>query len=76
MNEKLQISLDKLPLKRVEAIEENGAERFPSYASLLPLIFSFLGFTTLFGFRENCIQIVSFTVLKFSYLHVTNWIKL
>ncbi|PON87645.1 Mediator complex, subunit Med [Trema orientale] len=30
MNEKLQISLDKLQLKRLEAIEENGAERFPT----------------------------------------------
>ncbi|KAM6580237.1 hypothetical protein CsatA_004011 [Cannabis sativa] len=30
MSEKLQISLDKLPIKRLEAIEENGFERFPS----------------------------------------------
>nr|GMD75199.1 mediator of RNA polymerase II transcription subunit 17 [Ipomoea batatas] len=30
MEEDLQISLDKLPIKRVEFVEENGAERFPS----------------------------------------------
>ncbi|XP_015883834.3 mediator of RNA polymerase II transcription subunit 17 [Ziziphus jujuba] len=30
MDEKVQISLDKLPVKRLESIEENGAERFPS----------------------------------------------
>ncbi|KAF5749647.1 hypothetical protein HS088_TW04G01619 [Tripterygium wilfordii] len=29
MDENLQISLDKLPVKRLEAIEESGAERFP-----------------------------------------------
>ncbi|KAL5547949.1 hypothetical protein UlMin_003180 [Ulmus minor] len=30
MNENLQISLDKLSVKRLESIEENGQERFPS----------------------------------------------
>ncbi|XP_047338739.1 mediator of RNA polymerase II transcription subunit 17 [Impatiens glandulifera] len=30
MEEKLEISLDKLPIKRLEAIEENGLERYPS----------------------------------------------
>ncbi|CAK9150154.1 unnamed protein product [Ilex paraguariensis] len=30
MDGNLEISLDKLPIKRLEAIEENGAERFPS----------------------------------------------
>ncbi|GMN60890.1 hypothetical protein TIFTF001_029978 [Ficus carica] len=30
MNEKVQISLDKLPVKRLDVIEEKGAERFPS----------------------------------------------
>ncbi|XP_024019651.1 mediator of RNA polymerase II transcription subunit 17 [Morus notabilis] len=30
MNEKVQVSLDKLPVKRLDVIEENGAERFPS----------------------------------------------
>lgn len=26
----LEVSLDKLPVKRLESIEENGFERFPS----------------------------------------------
>ncbi|XP_021895210.1 mediator of RNA polymerase II transcription subunit 17-like [Carica papaya] len=30
MDGNLEISLDKLPLKRLEAIEENGLERFPA----------------------------------------------
>ncbi|KAG8381841.1 hypothetical protein BUALT_Bualt05G0014700 [Buddleja alternifolia] len=30
MDKDLKISLDKLPIKRLEAIEEHGAERFPS----------------------------------------------
>lgn len=30
MNGNLEISVDKLPVKRLDAIEENGAERFPS----------------------------------------------
>lgn len=30
MDGNLEISLDKLPVKRLEAIEENGAERFPT----------------------------------------------
>ncbi|XP_057967200.1 mediator of RNA polymerase II transcription subunit 17 [Malania oleifera] len=30
MDGKMEISLDKLPIKRLEAIEENGIERFPS----------------------------------------------
>ncbi|XP_059431866.1 mediator of RNA polymerase II transcription subunit 17 [Corylus avellana] len=29
MDGKLEVSLDKLPVKRLDAIEENGAERFP-----------------------------------------------
>lgn len=29
----MEISLDKLPIKRLEAIEENGVERFPTYDS-------------------------------------------
>ncbi|KAJ7978898.1 Mediator of RNA polymerase II transcription subunit 17 [Quillaja saponaria] len=29
MDENIEVSLDKLPIKRLEAIEENGAERFP-----------------------------------------------
>lgn len=31
MDGDLSISLDKLPVKRLEVIEENGAERFPPY---------------------------------------------
>ena len=40
MDGDLSISLDKLPVKRLEAIEENGAERFPPYEHHLqfPLI--------------------------------------
>jgi len=34
-NMDLQISLDKLPIKRLDSIEENGMERFPPYAFLL-----------------------------------------
>lgn len=30
MDGKMEISLDKLPIKRLDAIEENGAERFPT----------------------------------------------
>ncbi|CAK9313976.1 unnamed protein product [Citrullus colocynthis] len=30
MDEDMKVSLDKLPVKRLEAIEENGLERFPS----------------------------------------------
>ncbi|KAL2553684.1 Mediator of RNA polymerase II transcription subunit 17 [Forsythia ovata] len=30
MDEDLQISIDKLPIKRLDAIEESGSERFPS----------------------------------------------
>ncbi|KAF7838682.1 Mediator of RNA polymerase II transcription subunit 17 [Senna tora] len=30
MEEDMQVSLDKLPIKRLDAIEENGVERFPS----------------------------------------------
>jgi len=37
-NMDLQISLDKLPIKRLDSIEENGMERFPPYAFLLILI--------------------------------------
>jgi hypothetical protein len=32
MDGKLEMSLDKLPVKRLESIEENGFERFPTYA--------------------------------------------
>lgn len=31
MDEKMKISLDKLPVKRVEAIEESGVEHFPTW---------------------------------------------
>lgn len=31
MDGKLEISLDKLPIKRLDVIEENGLERFPPY---------------------------------------------
>jgi hypothetical protein len=37
MDVKLEVSLDKLPVKRLDAIEENGAERFPPYGSSFPL---------------------------------------
>lgn len=30
MDGDLEISLDKLPIKRLDAIEENGFERFPT----------------------------------------------
>ena len=40
MDGKMEISLDKLPIKRLDSIEENGAERFPTYDSS----FSFLRF--------------------------------
>lgn len=37
MNGDLEISVDKLPIKRLEFIEEGGAERFPSYSLSLSL---------------------------------------
>jgi len=40
MEENLQVSLDKLPIKRLDAIEENGRERFPSYVSSIYFYFS------------------------------------
>jgi len=47
MDGKLEVSLDKLPVKRLDAIEENGFERFPSYGSFFPLL------KPPFSFREN-----------------------
>lgn len=38
MEESLLVSLDKLPIKRLDAIEENGVERFPSYVSSFHLL--------------------------------------
>jgi mediator of RNA polymerase II transcription subunit 17 len=38
MDGKLEVSLDKLPVKRLEAIEENGVEHFPPYVSSSPLL--------------------------------------
>lgn len=38
----MAISLDKLPIKRLEAIEDNGLERFPPYA-FPPIFSSFFG---------------------------------
>lgn len=35
MDGKLGVSIDKLPLKRLDLIEENGVERYPAYASFL-----------------------------------------
>lgn len=32
----MEISLDKLPIKRLDVIEENGLERFPPYGSSYP----------------------------------------
>ncbi|KAB5524799.1 hypothetical protein DKX38_022548 [Salix brachista] len=37
MDGKLEMSLDKLPVKRLESIEENGFERFPTMVRLTPL---------------------------------------
>lgn len=42
MDEKVQISLDKLPVKRLESIEEKGAEQFPSYGSYFSPSFALL----------------------------------
>lgn len=33
MEGKLEVSIDKLPVKRLDHIEENGVERYPAYAS-------------------------------------------
>ena len=43
MDGDMKVSLDKLPVKRLEAIEENGLERFPSYVPSLS------GFSPFFG---------------------------
>lgn len=39
MDGNVEISLDKLPVKRLESIEENGAERFPPYGASFELLF-------------------------------------
>lgn len=54
MDGNLEISLDKLPLKRLEAIEENGLERFPAYASYFSLS---LHFGSIFLEKKNSIVI-------------------
>lgn len=38
MDGDLAISLDKLPIKRLDAIEEIGSERFPRYIPFLTLL--------------------------------------
>lgn len=45
MEENMQLSLDKLPIKRLDAIEENGLERFPAYASFSCLVFLCISLT-------------------------------
>lgn len=42
MNGNLEISVDKLPVKRLDAIEETGAERFPPYVPSLKNSFCFV----------------------------------
>lgn len=42
MNGNLEISVDKLPVKRLDAIEETGAERFPPYVPSLKISFCFV----------------------------------